>query len=209
LKFNIFTNSIQFRISHIPLFTGKGASEVRPIIIARLPALIFFNGSPINSKERYEAEKTYIRMILREMNEHLSSKSLFNKIEVEDQINKEHPRFSELKNKYETDFNNMTASSSSDSNTLSSELILITFKNLSLSSGSSLEPLSKKLPLSLTLSKLRLIIKQLFNIDINSQILSARASKDSIPIVLDDDVATLRYFGLEDGAEIFVNSIDG
>lgn len=33
------------RLSQIPLFTGKGASEVRPMVIGRMKNLFFFNGS--------------------------------------------------------------------------------------------------------------------------------------------------------------------
>lgn len=38
------------RLTNIPLFQGKGASEVRPLIIARIPQLKFLNGSSISEK---------------------------------------------------------------------------------------------------------------------------------------------------------------
>ena len=52
------------RLCQIPLFAGKGASEVRPMIIGRLPSLVFFNGSGISLRERTDAEKSYLRSIM-------------------------------------------------------------------------------------------------------------------------------------------------
>merc|ERR1711991_41240 len=95
-----------------------------------------------------------------------------------------------------------------DVGTLAAELS-ITCRNMSVLSGGSLEPVVKKIPLSLTLGKLRVLVKQLFNVDIELQQLSVRSSKDSPPILLEDDESTLRYFGFADGTELFINSIDG
>jgi hypothetical protein len=52
------------RLSQIPLFAGKGASEVRPLVIGRMPSLVFFNGSGISPRERTDAEKSYLRSIM-------------------------------------------------------------------------------------------------------------------------------------------------
>jgi tubulin-specific chaperone E len=52
------------RLSQVPLFAGKGASEVRPLVIGRIPSLVFFNGSGISPRERTDAEKSYLRSIL-------------------------------------------------------------------------------------------------------------------------------------------------
>ena len=52
------------RLSQVPLFKGKGASEVRPMVIGRMAALVFFNGSGISPRERTDAEKSYLRSIM-------------------------------------------------------------------------------------------------------------------------------------------------
>jgi tubulin-specific chaperone E len=52
------------RLSQVPLFAGKGASEVRPLVIGRMPSLVFFNGSGISPRERTDAEKSYLRSIM-------------------------------------------------------------------------------------------------------------------------------------------------
>merc|ERR1711871_234078 len=101
------------------------------------------------------------------------------------------------------------ANNGADAGTLAAELVSITCRNMSVLSGGSLEPVVKKLPLSLTLSKLKILIKQLFNVEIELQQLSMRTSKDSPPFMLDDEESTLRYFGFGDGTELFINSVDG
>jgi hypothetical protein len=88
---------------------------------------------------------------------------------------------------------------------IASNLILITFRNLSFGSGGSLEPLGKKLPSSITVGRLKVMVKQLFGLDLQLQLLSIRLYKDAVPILLDDDQSTLSYYGAIDGAEIFIN----
>ena len=44
-----------------------GGSEARAVIIARVSAVNYLNGSPVTSKERLEAEKMYVRRVAREL----------------------------------------------------------------------------------------------------------------------------------------------
>ena len=88
---------------------------------------------------------------------------------------------------------------------IASNLISIVFRNLSFGSGGSLEPLKKKLPSSMTVNRLKVMVKQLFGLDHRLQQLSVRLYKDAVPIVLDDDESTLSYYGIIDGTEIFIN----
>jgi hypothetical protein len=54
------------RLSQVPLFSGKGPSEVRPLVIARIERLSVLNGSIINPRERRDSEKGYLRSIFNE-----------------------------------------------------------------------------------------------------------------------------------------------
>ena len=203
-----YPSLFHIRLSHVPLFSGKGASEVRPIVIGRMPNLIFFNGSKVGSKERYDSEKSYFRRIMREVSD--LEKTSSTEMDVHETINSTHPRYNELKEKYSAELLPMgEANNGADAGTLAAELVSITCRNMSVLSGGSLEPVVKKLPLSLTLSKLKILIKQLFNVEIELQQLSMRTSKDSPPFMLDDEESTLRYFGFGDGTELFINSVDG
>ena len=80
---------------------------------------------------------------------------------------------------------------------------------MSFSSGGRNEPLEKKLPGSLSISRLQLLVKQLFGLDPHLQQLSLRVYKDSPPTLLDDMQAALSYFGAIDGCEIFINEAKG
>ena len=55
-----YTGLRVLRLSHIPLFKGRGASEVRPLVIARMQHVEVFNGSPVSARERMESEKSYL-----------------------------------------------------------------------------------------------------------------------------------------------------
>lgn len=199
---NTYPSLQVLRLSAIPLFQGKGASEVRPLVIARLPAVIQFNGSFVSPKERENAEKAYLRLIFRE----LESRGVQQGTEDEKAaavLDLVHPRFKELRQRYAEDLQQLSQSGASK--TLATEMVNITFKNLSFGAGGSLEPVQKRLPRSITVSKVQVLVKQLFGLDPSLQKLSIRIYKDSPPCLLDDDQSTLAYYGAIDGAEIFVN----
>ena len=185
------------RVSQIPLFHGKGASEVRPVILGRLKMLRYFNGSPITARERGDAEKMYLRSILRDLRQAAG-------LGPEDVVAL-HPRYEELREAYAADVLSVAAASTASSS-LGSDLVSVVFKNVSFRSDeSSLEGVTKKLPLSLQVSRLKVLVKQLFGIDASAQSLSIRSYKDAMPNTLDDDEATLGYFGAVDNCEIFIN----
>jgi hypothetical protein len=177
---------------------------VRPFVIARLAKLQTLNGSVVSMRERGDAEKIYLRSIVREKDGALQSGRSAE--DVERGLQLLHPRYASLWDKYGADLILPGAGQSNSGTTgLASEMISITFKNMSFGSNGTLEPLTKKLPRSLTISKLRMLVKQLFGLDPRLQLLSLRVYRDSVPTLLDDDMSTLQYFGAIDGAEVFIN----
>ena len=183
------------RLSQVPLFSGRGSSEVRFEVIARMRGLAFFNGSSVSTRERVESEKNYLRCLQYER----TSESDNNKIDAD-----LHPRYAELMAKYGADMVPSSKALVGPSN-LASELVSVTIRNLSFASNGSLEPVTKKLPRSLPVSKLQLLVKQLFGLDPRLQQLSVRVFKDAPPTSLDDDKASLAYYGVVEGSEIFIN----
>lgn len=178
----------------MPLFSGKGSSEVRFEVIARMRGLAFFNGSPVSTRERVESEKNYLRCLQYERTSESDST-------IDADL---HPRYAELMVKYGADMVPSSKALVGPSN-LASELVSVTIRNLSFASNGSLEPVTKKLPRSLTVSKLQLLVKQLFGLDPRLQQLSVRVFKDAPPTSLDDDKASLAYYGVVEGSEIFIN----
>lgn len=115
-----------------------------------------------------------------------------------------HPRFAELMATYGADLAPPTKAGGGPMN-LAAELVSVTFRNLSFGSNGSLEPVTKKLPRSLQVSKLQLMVKQLFGLEPRLQHLSMRVHKDAPPTFLDDEKSSLQYYGVTEGAEIFIN----
>eukprot|EP00605_Chrysophyceae_sp_TOSAG23-4_P002946 GSChrysophyteH1.ASY1.ANO1.3244.1 assembled CDS len=187
------------RLSHVPLFSGKGASEVRPYVLGRIAKLDFFNGSIVHPRERIDAEKVYLRSIHRDREDAAKSGHPLS----EKTLNLKHPMFKKLEEKYGADLGPMA--SGTIGGNLASELLNITIQNLSFSGNASNEPVSKKLPASMTVEKLKAMVQQLFNLEPQLQLLSMLLYKDSPPTLLDDDQATLLYYGTQDGAKVFVN----
>jgi len=213
----------------VPLFAGKGSSEVRPIVIGRIQQLQFFNGSGVGPRERTDAEKAYLRSIMYALDD---AQAAGTTLDVEGL----HPRYAELQATHGADMLPMgkvralspsslslfgplpllitltpshhciaTWVQAAAGDSLAANLISVTLKNLSFGSGGSLEPTTKKLPTSLTVGRLRLMVKQLFGLDPPLQHLSIRVYKDSVPTLLDDDMATIGYYGALDGAEVYIN----
>jgi len=177
------------RITHIPLFYGKGSSEVRPIIIGRLKSLQFLNGSCISEKERIASERVYLKSIIGELTQPQS---------IAD-INELHPRYSELRLLYGFELSNQSQNTVSK---LSTNLVVINIHDLC---GNNNKGITKSIPKSLAVGKVKFLIKQCFGTDPSNQVLSLRSDSYSIPVLLEDDERTIEYYGAVDDSDIFVN----
>ena len=111
---------------HICIYTP---SQVRPLVIARISHLEFFNGSVVTYRERQDAERAYLRAIAREHPDPSSTPS-----------SAVHPRYTELMEKYGQDMPPAGGVFHKVGSTLSSELVSVTLCNLTFSSGGSLQP---------------------------------------------------------------------
>jgi len=191
------------RLSHIPLFAGKGASEVRPLVIGRIKQLVLFNGSKIGTRERLDSEKAYLRSAIRDVEDAVAAGRPLDA----QSLAQLHPRYKELQALHGADL--LPMGSLNTSGNIASDLLNITLRNMSFSSAGSLEPVTKKLPGSLTVGRLRLLVKQLFGLEIHLQQLSIRVYKDSVPTLLEDDHTTLVYNGAIEGCDIFINEAKG
>lgn len=200
------------RLTHIPLFANKGASEVRPEVIARISQLLTFNGSNVTIRERLDSEKIYLRKLLRQKRV-IESDDVVTEKDQDQSHSPEasafmsmNPRFTVLNDLYGADLLPMGGEGpSSGLTSMASDMVSVTLHNLSFASNGSLEPISRKLPASLKVDRLRLMVKQLFGLETHKQQLSVRQYKSAVPILMDDDSATIGYFGAIDGTDIFIN----
>jgi len=215
------------RVTHVPLFAGKGVSEIRPLVVGRVAQLEFFNGSAISARERCDSEKSYLRRMKREAlllaeEQAVSARNAAAdgaSMPPEDElaalvaaaISAKHPRFVALNTLYGADLLPMADGTQRNNTTLSEDLVKITFNNLILT-GSDCEPIIKKLPSSVQVDKLKQLVKGLFQLEtpIHLISLSLRAYKDreNPPLLLDDDSCTLAYFGVtSDGGDVYINEM--
>jgi tubulin-specific chaperone E len=215
-----FPSFVQLRLTNIPLFSGKGASEIRPEVIGRLTNLELFNGSTVSPKERIDAEKYYLRKIFRQKSQLESGGNYVTESGVVygQEIlannffeNFVHPKYQNLFEKYGEEL--LSSGSGGQAGTgpqnMASEMVTIRIHNLVFSCGNGMmEPVEKKIPGSLTVERLRLMIKQIYGIEPRAQNLSIRQDKRAMPTLMDDDAATLRYYGVIEASEIFVNEAD-
>jgi hypothetical protein len=80
------------RMSNVPLFKGKGASQVRPIVISRVKNLDFFNGSIVGRRERMDGEKGYLRSIMMD----IADATKEGRPMSQEALTAKHPRYEEL-----------------------------------------------------------------------------------------------------------------
>lgn len=189
------------RMSHVPLFKGMGASQVRPIVISRIKNLGFFNGSLVGKRERLDGEKGYLRNVLHDIDQAQKTGRPLSK----EALHSLHPRYAELNDLHGADL--LPMGNMSTGANLASELLSVTFINLSFSSGGSLDPVTKKVPSSITIQNMKGMVKQLFGLDpaIQQLSLTHKEYQDAPPVFMDDDQAPLAYYGAVNGADIFIN----
>lgn len=68
--------------------------------------------------------------------------------------------------------------------------------------------MEKKIPLSITISNLKILCQRQFKIDVSSQLLLYKesASSTSIPVELDSNSQTLFYYGVKEKGQILVKT---
>merc|ERR1719446_256005 len=119
-----------------------------------------------------------------------------------------HPRYSDLVTLYSTV---LTASGAAGgSGALAAEMLTISLRSMAANSIEK-EPVSKRVPASLNIGKLKLLCKRMFDLEPEVQILYFETGdkvSGMVPNMLDDDDASLGFFGVPDGATIYMNELD-
>jgi tubulin-specific chaperone E len=206
-------NTLRFRKS--PLTDDIGSGEARAGTIARLPRLKVLNASQISEKERIEAERRYVSHVARDiysMKTKLSSDGNQNSnASVQDQflelkLGSKYPMFLTLMEKHKESML-LSQSNTNHGRAIENSAVDITIKSMAAESCT-LEPLKRRLPTSLKVSRLKMMCARAFGLDVDLQSLHFRSECDAFPIELDDDDNTLSYYGVSDGAEVLMNEID-
>ncbi|XP_073013996.1 tubulin-folding cofactor E [Typha latifolia] len=189
---NFFPNLTDIRLSQNPIVDPAKGGVLRFVLVARLAKVKVLNGSEVSSRERKESEIRYIRLVMAKMQTYDS-----------EEIKRLHPRFAELKTLHGIE-DEKPHSVASGPQKMSSGLISITLKCVGASMGEK-QPLTKKLPPTTTLGKLKVLCESFFKVKDIKLRLFIEEEGSPLPLMLDEDMASLMDLGISTGATILVD----
>jgi hypothetical protein len=189
---NLFPSSRDIRLSDNPIVDPVKGGAPRFVLVARLGKVKVLNGSEVSPRERKEAEIRYVRLVLGETES--------NDPEL---IKRQHPRFAELKAFHGIEDEKPTSSTSGPQK-MASGLISITLKCVGPSMGEK-QPLTKKLPPTTTVGKLKSLCESFFKLKDIKVRLFVEEEGCPLPQLLEEDTASLVELGIGSGATIVVD----
>ncbi|XP_054806442.1 tubulin-folding cofactor E isoform X1 [Prosopis cineraria] len=187
---NFFPKLVDVRLSENLITDPARGGVSRFILIARLAKIQILNGSEISPRERKDSEIRYVRVVI--------SRSLANPEEI-----KQHPRFSELKKFYGIE-DERTSTGTSGPQTMASGFLSITLKCVGPSMGEKPQ-LTKKLPATTTVGKLKLLCESFFKLKSVKLKLYLQEEGSPLPLLLDNDMATFVDLGIGNESIIIVD----
>ncbi|XP_062180143.1 tubulin-folding cofactor E-like [Phragmites australis] len=189
---NLFPSLRDVRLSDNPVADPAKGGAPRFVLVARLREVKILNGSEISPRERREAEIRYVRLVM-------------GKTESNDpeEIKRLHPRFSELKAIHGIEDEKPTSSTSGPQK-MAFGLISITLKCVGPSMGEK-QPLTKKLPPTTTVGKLKSLCESFFKLKDIKVRLFVEEEGCPLPQPLEEDTASLMELGIGSGASIIVD----
>eukprot|EP00762_Andalucia_godoyi_P003489 ANDGO_04227.mRNA.1 Tubulin-folding cofactor E len=169
-------------------------------MIARVPSLNVLNGSPIRPAERMDAEKNYLKAAATEALERDKEKP------IPDQTKwVQYNRLVQIHgDPLETARRLQTIEKGG------AQLATVKLRSM-VSETLHVAPVEKRLPLSLSVAKLKLLCKTLFKCEVEKmELLFKKDAADPFPTVLEDDREDLAFYGVtnEFSCEIWVQEVD-
>nr|GMD26169.1 tubulin-folding cofactor E [Ipomoea batatas] len=188
---NYFPNLLEVRLSENPVTDPVKSGLSRFVLVARLAGVKIINGSEISPRERKESEIRYVRLVMSKCHE------------SPQEVDRLNPRFAELKRYHGID-DEKPQSGATGPQKMAAGLISITMKCIGASIGEK-PPLTKKLPVTITVGKLKNLCESFFNIRSIKPKLFLQEAGAPFPMLLDDDMATLLDAGVGNESTILVD----
>lgn len=188
---NSFPSLMDIRLSENPVTDSGKGGIVRYALIARLAKVEILNGSEVSLRERKDSEIRYVRLVMSKLNGN------------PEEIKRLHPRFSELK-KFHGIEDERASSGAAGPQKMSSGLISITLKCVGASFGEK-PPLTKKLPATTTVGKLKILCGSFFKLKSIKPVLFLQEEGSPLPTLLDDDMSSLIDVGVGNESTILVD----
>ncbi|XP_062502907.1 tubulin-specific chaperone E-like isoform X2 [Corticium candelabrum] len=185
------------RVKQNPLFGREQPFEARQQIIARIPQLTHLEGSKVSKKERQLAELYYLK---RYANDWVTAGAnrLGSTRQQTAEFHQLHPIYAALvKDHGEPEISHQPGITRS----LKDNLLEIT---ISFPDDSTKTPITKKLPASLTIQKLKGLIQRLCRVDISQQRLTYKETENGPEYTMDDNMRSLAFYSVKSGNIVVV-----
>ncbi|XP_042516490.1 tubulin-folding cofactor E isoform X2 [Macadamia integrifolia] len=191
---NSFPNLMDIRLSENPIADPGRGGLPRFILIARLAKVEILNGSEVSPRERKESEIRYVRFVMTKMQGN------------PEEIKKLHPRFVELKERHGIDDEKQSVGAAGPQK-MGAGLLSLTLKCVGASIGE--KPLlTKKLPATTTVGKLKVLCESFFNLKSFRLKLFLQEEGSPMPLLLDDEMNSLIELGAGNEAIILIDIDD-
>ncbi|CAN6678796.1 unnamed protein product [Malus baccata var. baccata] len=188
---NSFPQLVDIRLSDNPVADPGQGGIPRFVLVARLAKVEMLNGSEVSPRERKESEIRYVRLVMSKMQGNTKD------------IQWLHPRFAELKVFHGIEDEKPLVGTAGPQK-MSSGLLSITLKCVGASIGEK-PSLVKKLPGTTTVGKLKVLCESFFKLKSIKLKLFLEEKGSPLPLLLDDEMATLTDLGIGNESTILVD----
>ncbi|KAK7412798.1 hypothetical protein VNO78_04433 [Psophocarpus tetragonolobus] len=187
---NLFPNLVDVRLSDNPITDSRSGGVPRFVLIARLAKIQTLNGSEVTPRERKDSEIRYVRLVVSRL--HASPEEI-----------KQHPRFYELKKIHGIEDERPSVGAPVPQS-ISSGLLSITLNCVGASMGEK-PSLTKKLPATTTVGKLKFLCESFFKLKSMKLKLYLQEEGSPFPMLLDNDTSSLMDLGIGNDSIILVD----
>ncbi|CAI9272433.1 unnamed protein product [Lactuca saligna] len=188
---NSYPGLMDIRCSDNPVTDPSRGGLARFVLIARLAKVNILNGSEITPRERKESEIRYVRLVMSKVHQNLEEMKAL------------HPRFTELKAFHGIE-DERPSNGPTGPQKMSSGLIAITLKCVGPSIAEK-PPLTKKLPATTTVGKLKTLCETFFKLKYIKPKFYLQEEGSPMPILLDDDMESLNDAGVCNQSTILID----
>ena len=206
---NHYSHLQELRLQNVPLTETEGSRFVRMMAIARIEKLAHMNGSVVRAVERRDSEKMYLKNAFVSAMQQVDAPASENAMQT--YLHSHWPRYAALC-KVHGDPGAEARKEAQMAAHGGSAMITLTLRAENDDSvGSEVNPeVTRRLPMSLEIHKLRMVVKQAFKQASPTIQLRYRDPSDPLmpAIVLADDMKTLSYYGLISGGVVVWEDVD-
>ena len=183
----------ELRTKNNPVFSDVTPQQARQFVIARVSTLTTLNNSPVPVSERNDAERYYLSTFSRPWIQACDENGC---VPASHNFRREHPRYLTL-------VEEIGAPADANADILKANRFYDVI--ISAPDNPELKTLKKKLPLTLTIQKLKGVLHRLYKMDPSDQMLSyVRGEPECPEIEMEDTLRPLSYYGMQSGYTILV-----